>query len=86
MILNRNRTTWANTDTRLTPKLFYEPTRKKIAIREMGGGYDFMYRTGKANDSKHDKGMGEATVELESLIHGQRMGRNSAGNSKCQAL
>ena len=26
VILNRNQTTWANTDTRLTPKDFYEPT------------------------------------------------------------
>ena len=38
-LLNRNQTTWANTDTRLTPRDFYEPAiNQKIAIRELGGG------------------------------------------------
>ena len=42
-ILNRNQTTWANTDTRLTPRSFYEPPiNQKIAIRELGGGRRLM--------------------------------------------
>ena len=37
-ILNQNQATWANTDTRINPQTFYEPTlNRKIAIREMGG-------------------------------------------------
>ena len=40
VILNRNRATWGNTDARLTPQAFYEPTlNRQIAIREMGGGW-----------------------------------------------
>ena len=41
-ISNRNQTTWANTDTRLTPRAFYEPAvNHRISIREMGGGESF---------------------------------------------
>ena len=48
-ILNRNQTTWANTDTRISPKAFYEPTHNhQIDIREVvgiGGGFnDFTER------------------------------------------
>ena len=82
-ILNPNQTTWPNTDTRLTPELFYEPTlNREIDIRDMGGVNDFMRRLGEMGDLKHEKGAKEAIVELKSLIHGHRMGRNSAGNSE----
>ena len=38
-ILNRNQATWTNTDTRASPKEFYEPTHnQQIAIREIGCG------------------------------------------------
>jgi len=41
-----------------------------------------MDRLGNMGDSKHVKGMGEAIVELGSLIHGQRMGSNSPDKPK----
>ena len=33
-------------------------------------------------EAKHEKGMGEAIVELKSLIHGQRVNNNSPGKTK----
>ena len=43
---------------------------------------DFMDRLWATNDLKREKGMEESIVELKSLIHGHRVGSNSAGNSK----
>ena len=47
-ILNRNQSTWGNTDTRLAPHAFYEPTvYRKIDIRELGGGRLMISRIAK---------------------------------------
>ena len=86
-ILNRNRTKCTNADTRLTPKSFYEPTlNRQIDIHDMGGEEafnDFMdHLWNMGGELKHDKGTKEAILESESLIHGHRMGGNSAGNQK----
>ena len=84
-ILNRNQTTWENTDTRLIPQAFYEPTHnQKIPIREMwwwwrGGSLnDSMDRLCNMGELKHEEGMEDAILELKSLIRGQRMGSNPA--------
>ena len=86
VILNRNPTTWRNTDTRLTPHAFYDPTlNQKIAIREMGGEEafnDFADHLWNMEESEHEKGMGDAILELGPLIRGHRMGIISAGNPK----
>ena len=47
-----------------------------------GGFNDFMDPLGEMDVSKHEKGMVEAIVELGSLIHGHRVGVNSADHSE----
>ena len=58
--LNRNKTTWANADTRVNPQTFYElGLNQKIAIREMGGDAafsDFVDHLWNMGDLKHEKG------------------------------
>ena len=64
VILNRNRTTWENTDTRLATKAFFEPTvSHQIDIREMGRGNafnDVTDRLGNMGELKRDKGMADS--------------------------
>ena len=70
--LSGNQTTWANTDTRLRPLMFYEPDlHRRIAIHVMGGGgefNDFINHLGNMEELKHEKGMEESIAELKSLI------------------
>ena len=88
-ILNRNQTTWTNTDARTSHRAFYEPTHNQpVAIREMGwvGAFnDFMENIGNVEELKPEAGMEDAVTESESLIRGQRIERNSAGNSENSA-
>ena len=48
----------------------------------MGAFNDFMDHLGNVEELKHDEGLKDAILELESLIRGHRMGRNSADNPK----
>ena len=86
-ILNRNQTTWANTDTRLTTRAFYDPTiNREIDIRETGcvgkAFNDSMAHLWNMGELKHEKGAAESIFGSKSLIHGHRMGSNSAENPK----
>ena len=85
-VLNRDQTTWGNTDARLTPKAFYEPTiNRQIAIRELGRGEalnDSMDQLWGRGGLKREEGTGDAIFESKSLIRGQRMRGNSAENPK----
>ena len=48
-----------------------------------GGAFnDFMDHLGNMEELKHEEGTKEAIAELESLIHGQRMGSNSPDKPK----
>ena len=69
----------------LIPNRFYESAiNKQIAIRELGWGAfnDFTDRLWNMESSKREKEIKEATVELGSLIRGERVGSNSPGNSE----
>ena len=86
VISNRNQATWTNTDTRTSPRAFYEPTHnQKIDVHEMGGVgafNDFAGRLGNMGDLKRDEGAGDAVAESKSLIRGKRVESNSADNEK----
>ena len=82
-ILNRNQTTWGNTDARLAPRAFYEPAHnREIAIRERGGGRVMIswINYGTCGGLRREKGPKGAILESESLIRWGRMGGNSAGS------
>ena len=85
-IPNRNQTPWNNTDTRASHRTFSEPTHNhQISIHEMGGVGafdDFAERLGNMWDLKHEAGLGDDITELKSLIRGQSISINSAGNSE----
>ena len=90
VILNRNRTPWANTDTTASPEAFYEPRRnQQISIHELGGVEAFNDCTehiGNLEELKREDGMGDVIAELKSLIRGHRVGYNSVGNGKLRVL
>ena len=84
-----------NTETRLAPHAFYEPTLNRgIAIRELGvcgwvgvGPFnDFTDHLGKMGDLKHEKGMWDSILESKSLIRGKRMGEEFGWKSKNSRL
>ena len=82
-ILNRNRTTWGNTDAWLAPRAFYEPTvNQEISIREPEGRLMISWIThGGIGELKHEKGMGGCHFGTEIVnpraSHGQKSGGGS---------
>ena len=91
-ILNRNRTTWANTDTRLALQAFYEPTMgHRIFIRDQwagwavmvgGGGYVLMGRLGNMEELKREKGIGRAHCGVVIGYPWASLGQKLGGKSK----
>ena len=82
---NRNQTTWTNTDTRASPRAFYEPTHnQEISIRELGAVgalSDFMGGLGNMGFKTRRRAKDDITGS-KSLIIGHRIERNSADNPK----
>ena len=85
-IPNLIKTMRPNTETRLTAMEFYEPgLNRQINIREMGGVEafnDFMEHLSQARELKREEWTKEAITDLESLMCGHHIARNSEDNSK----
>ena len=85
--LRGNQTTWANTDTGISPLTSCEPDlQQRIAIREMEGGggefNDFINHLGNMEELNHEKWMKESIVELKSLIQRHRINNNNSTNKQ----
>ena len=88
-IADRNQTTWSNKDARLSPRGFYDPClNRRISIHPMGVEEftDFVEHLSQSGELQREEWMDEAITELQSLMRGHHIAKNSPGDLKFRVL